>query len=246
MKKFFWLSAVWVCCAPAHAQFGSPAAKADASMDQLFKSTPVFTATESTAITSGSAPINVTSQMSFDHGSSRSEMNMADVHGGNLPPNALAQMKAIGLDKVINISPANKTNVYTIYPNIRSYICTQVPDSAAITGSNSVQITKVGTETVNGHPCIKNSVVVTSNGESHPFTTWNATDLNNFPIQICVTDQEASVTMTFRNISFAAVPASQFQPPAGFSKYDNLQALMQAAIMSHMSAAPAPPAAPNQ
>lgn len=247
MKKFLIiLSSVLIYNLPVLAQFGggSAAPSSDTSLDELFSGNPVFSATQIADITGPNGHINVKTQMYFDHGNSRSEMNMADVQG-SLPPNALAQMKAIGLDKVVTINPASKTSQLTIYPNIRSYFSTAVP-AAAKGASNSITITKIGSESVGGHSCIKNSVVVTSGGESHQFTTWNATDLRNFPIEIAISDQGTSVTMTFQNVSFAAIPAYEFQPPSAYSHYDNIQALMQAAMMSRMSASPTPPRTPNQ
>jgi hypothetical protein len=159
-------------------------------------------------------------------------MDMANVSGSSLPPNALAQAKAMGLDKVVIIAPSSKTKVFTIYPNLRAYISS--PSSSGATPTSNIQITKLGSEAVDGHPCVKDQVVLTLNGQPHQFMVWNATDLNNFPVQISITDQGTTATMNFQNISLGNVSASQFQPPSSYKHYDNVQELMQAAIISHV------------
>jgi hypothetical protein len=181
--------------------------------------------------------------MFYDHGNSRMEMNVANVSGGSLPPNAAAQMKSLGMDEVVTIAPSSKTNVYMIYPNLHAYMSASVPPGAG--ADADVQITKLGEETAAGHPCVKNKVVVTVNAQPHEFTVWNATDLKNFPVQISLSDQGTSATMTFQNIAFDGVAASEFQPPSGYTKYGSPQEMMQAILASH-GGAPGVPPAPNQ
>lgn len=225
----------------------APGADFDNGMEKLFNVTPVFSATMVTAITGPNGPMTVKSKMSFDHENSRTEMNMADVSGENLPPNAAARMQAMGMDKVVTITPADKKNVYLIYPNLHSYVAMPVPGNSA-TNSYKVEKTKLGTDTVDGHPCVKNKVVVAVNGEPHDFTAWNATDLNNFPIQIAMDQQGLNVTITFHDVSFDKLSSSLFQPPADYKEYSSMQDLMQSVITSHGGAGPGTPvpsAGPN-
>ncbi|HTR42595.1 MAG TPA: hypothetical protein VMH87_13360 [Pseudomonadales bacterium] len=227
---------------PALAQMGGGGGQNyNSGMDELFKANPVFSATMQTTINGPQGAMNVTSTMTYDHGNSRSEMNMANVSGPNLPPNAAAQMKALGMDVVVTIATVAKTNVYTIYPNLKAYVSNELPPEASATTSKpDIQITKLGNDTVAGHPCVKSKVVVTENGQPHEFTTWNATDLKNFPVQISISEQGVSATMTYQNISFGPVSASQFRPPTGYKVYESIPQLMQAAMMSHAGASQAP------
>ena len=73
--------------------------------------------------------MTVKSKMVFDHENSWTEMNMADVKGPNFPPQAVDQMKTIGMDDVVTIQPANKVNIYVIYPRIHSYVSMAIPSS---------------------------------------------------------------------------------------------------------------------
>lgn len=217
-------------------QMGGASPGLDNSMELLFSGNPVFSATMQTDIASARGSMSVAAKMFFDHGNSRTEMNVAGMQGSAISPQAAAQMKAMGMDQIVTIAPSSKTNVYMIYPNLHSYLSVSVPPQSAT--NNTLQTTKLGAETVSGHPCVKNKNTVTVNGQPHDFTTWNATDLKNFPIQISLTDEGTTITMSFQNISFSTVSASEFQPPTGYTKYSSPQEMMQAVIMSHANAFP--------
>ena len=235
---------------PVFAQMGGggPGASFGNGMEKLFDANPVFTATMQTRIEGPNGPMTVKSKMFFDHDNTRTEMNMADAQGGNLPPDAVSQMRALGMDKVVSIGLSDKKSVYMIYPNIRSYVAMDIPESAGpVTNAYQTGTTKLGEETVDGHACVKNKAEVWSGDETNEFTVWNATDLNNFPIQITMSQQDMSVTINFQNVSFDKLDISLFQPPAGYTRYGNIQDLMQSAIMNHpggMPGMPPPPAPP--
>jgi hypothetical protein len=238
------LAALLICGVRTFAQMGGPSGGAnfDNGMDKLFDSNPVFTATLQSAINTPNGPMDISSKMYFDHGNSRTDMNMDNAQGASLPPGALAQMKAFGMDQINTIAPATKTNVFLIYPNIHAYL--SMPTVASGQSTNDVQITKIGSDTVDGHPCIENKVIVMAGDQPHEFTVWNATGLKNFPVKISISEQGTSVTMSFQNISFDPIDASTFQPPAGDTRYDSIQALMQTVMMNHAGGAPAPGAPP--
>ncbi len=233
------LFSILICAPPAFAQVGGGGQ--NSGMDELFRANPIFSATMQTVINGPQGVMNVTSKMTYDHGNSRSEMNMANVSGPNLPPNAAAQMKALGMDVVVTISTTAKTNIVTVYPNLKAYISTTLPPSAVSTAKPDVQVTKLGNDTVAGHPCVKNKIIVTEDGQPHEFTAWNATDLNNFPVQIAIAEQGMSATMTYQNVSFGSVSASEFHAPAGYKSYNSIPELMQAAMASRSGGAGAPP-----
>src|SRR5579859_7053230 len=144
-KSLSVLFAVLACGVTAFAQMGG-GANFDSTLDQLFDKTPVFSATLQTVMSGPGGSMNASSKMFYDHGNSRSEMDMANVSGSSLPPNALAQAKAMGLDKVVIIAPSSKTKVFTIYPNLRAYISS--PSSSGATPTSNIQITKLGSEAV--------------------------------------------------------------------------------------------------
>lgn len=216
---------------PGVPQFGN-------GLDKLFGDNQTFSATLEMQMKNGGSPTTVSGKMDFDQGNSRFEMNVADMKGGSIPPDAAAQMKSAGLDRMVTISQADKDVVDVIYPNAQSYAeMTQASGSGATNSNAKIQTTELGKETVDGHPCVKNKAVVTDKeGNQHEFTVWNATDLKNFPIKIEMNEQGNDVTQSFKDISFAKPDASLFNPPAGYTKYDSVQEMMQAVMMKSISA----------
>jgi len=248
------LIAAAVCGLTAFGQVGSGPGPSGGSFDngleKLFGGTPVFSATMLTSMASPQGLMTVKTKMIYDHENSWTEMNMADVQSSNLPPQAIQaaeQMKSIGMDDVVSVATADKKNAYMIYPHIHSYVAIAIPPSAE-NGDFKVQTTKMGEETVDGHPCIKNDVVITNSVQSNDFTVWNATDLNNFPVKIAMTEQGAPVTISFENISFNKPDAGLFQPPAHYTRYGSIGDLYQSALMNHpggMPGMPSPSASPG-
>ena len=244
MKKYFPIVAFAVLCfgtIAADAQFdfagGQTMGGSGSGMEKLYGSNQTFSATLEMQVSNNGNPMTMSGKMSFDKGSSRTEMNMADMKGGGIPPEAMTQMKSMGLDRMVTVSQSASKIVYVIYPNAQSYAEMTPPDSAAAsTNENSqVEITKLGEETMNGHPCVKNKAVVTDKqGDKHQFTIWNATDLKDFPVKIEMNEQGNAITVSYQNISFSKPDASLFSPPTGYTKYASVQEMMQSVMMKKM------------
>lgn len=223
----------------AFAQFGGTPGgpKFDGAMAKLFGDNPAFSATLENQIKPASGdPITMPGKLAFAAGQARFEMNLSEVKGLTMPPSAAEQMKSMGLDQLITLSLPEKKVAYLIYPGLESYMANPLP--AAKTGTNDtskVEITEVGKDIVDGHPCVQNKVVVTDDhGATNAFTVWNATDLKKFPVKIFRVEQGAEVTMLFKNITLTPPPASAFELPAGYTRYDNVQTMMQTEMMKKM------------
>jgi len=138
---------------------------------------------------------------------------------------------------MVTIARPDKKAAYLVYPGMQSYAEIQLSnaDSAPTNSDYKVETTEIGKDTVDGHPCVENKVVVTDkNGVKHESTVWNATDLKKFPVKIQTTEQGGNVTLLFKNVSLTKPAASLFDPPADFKKYDNVQQLMQQEMMKRM------------
>lgn len=247
MKKILSvLFAATVCAVPGFAQTGAATpgnGDFDNGMEKLFGANPVFSATMFTTISGPNGPMTVKAKYVFDHENSWTDMNMADVQSSNLPPqanDAVARMKSIGMDEVVSIMTADKKNAYMVYPHIHSYVAVPIPPSP---GAKDFKLstTRKGEGTVDGHPCVKSDVVITTKAQSNDFTVWNATDLKNFPIKIALTAQGMPVTITFRNVSFDKPSTGLFQPPPHFTRYGSIAELMESAVMNHPSGMPGMP-----
>ena len=103
MKKHLSILALAVFCFgifPVHAQMGGTPGvpQFGNGMDKLFGDNQTFSATLEMQMGNAGSPTTMSGKMSFDKGSSRSEMNMADMKGGNIPPDAaITMMKSAGL-----------------------------------------------------------------------------------------------------------------------------------------------------
>jgi hypothetical protein len=226
--------------APGGPSFGGPTSK-------LFGANQTFAAALEMQVTDKSGkPVVMPGKLSFDTGKSRFEFNMAEMKGGQLPPGAAAQMKAMGMDVNVTISRPDKNLFYLVLPGMQSYVEMPLPkeDRAPTNTDFKVETTELGKDTTDGHPCVKNKYVVTDDeGVKHESTVWNATDLKNFPVKIQTTANGEQVTMLFKNVSLTKPAASVFEAPAGYTKYDTMQALMQQQMMKAMGGAGGMPGA---
>jgi hypothetical protein len=172
-------------------------------------------------------------KIAYLEGKSRFEMDMGKVQGGNVPPNQAAQMKQMGMDQIITISRYDKKVVEIIMPSLKGYYEQPLTDAASTKAPADFKadITELGKETLDGHPCVKNKYSITSpEGGVQTSTVWNATDLNRFPIKIEVNEPSGKVVMHFTDIVTARPDAALFEPPSDLKKYDNMMSL----IMSKM------------
>lgn len=176
-------------------------------------------------------------KITFDSGKSRFEMDMSQMKSSRLSSSEADQMKQMGLEKIVTIGRPDKKMSYLIYPGLQSYVENSMQNTEAATSAQDfkVQTTELGKETVDGHPCVKNQVVVTDKqSNTNEFITWNATDLKNFPVKLETSGNSKPVTMSFKNISFTKPDAAEFDLPAGYTKYDSVMAMMRDQIMKQM------------
>jgi hypothetical protein len=211
------------------------------SMIKLFGDNQAFSADlEIHAGAAGGDMATMPGKMAFDSGKSRFEMNVSDAKGGQIPPDAAAHMKEMGMDKTVMISRPDEKMAYLIYPDLSSYATLPLDDPEATkpVSAFKMQTTELGKETVDGHPCVKNKAVVTDeSGKTHESTLWNATDLKTFPVKMEMTEQGQTVTLLFKNVKIAKPDAVGFSVPTKFQKYDSLMALMQHEMAKRMGGA---------
>lgn len=240
IQRFVPILCAVVLCAPAYAQPSMlPTDTFSGPMVKLFAGNRAFSAeAECRVATSASQITTFPEKIDFDSGKSRLEVNISDVKGNPLTAVIADQAKAWGIDKTVAISRPDIKTVYGVYPGLSAYDATpmQDPDEAKPASAFKIRRTKLGEESVDGHPCVKHKAVVTDEqGKSQEFTIWNATDLNKFPVKIEMIRQEGSgarsftndVTVVFRNVKTSKPAAALFEPPAGYKKYKSDEELMQ-------------------
>jgi hypothetical protein len=242
------IAAIALACS-VHAQPGHMSGpNFNGSTAKLFGQNTAFSATVEVQITTPQGQtMSMPGKLAFDSGKSRYEISIGDAKGTQMQPGMAEHLKAMNMDTTITITRPDKQTSSVVYPGLSAYIESplQDPDAAKADSSFKMDSTELGKETIDGHPCVKNKVVVTNDaGKTHESTVWNATDLKNFPVKIEMVEQAHTMTMLFKDIKTSKPDAALFDPPADDKKYDNLSALMQAEMMKRMGTVTMPPGHP--
>jgi len=178
-----------------------------------------------------------------------------------IEPDALAQVKPLGLDSVVSIIRPEQKAALIVFPKLSAFVKLDMPPSEAQAFLTRAKIerTTVGKEKMEGHPCVKQRVVITDDGgKKSEATVWTATDLRDFPVCVATKEKEGLVVIRFRQIQFTRTDAGKFEPPAGFVECGDIQVLMAGPVVKYMKdngtalktnakskpAAPKPAAAP--
>ena len=228
------------------AQFGQTPS-INGSIEKLFGDNTAFSAdVEFQTVYSPGQTTTTPGKIAYDSGKTRFEVDFSEVKGQTTP--GMAQhMKQMGMSKTVVISRPDTKTSYFVYPDINAYAETPLQNPAAAEADKAPKIdtSELGRESLDGHECIKNKVVVTDDkGKTHEFTTWNATDLKKFPIKIETVDQPRATTMLFKNVKTSKPDAALFEAPADFKKYTSQRELMQQEMMKHMPGMNMPPGHP--
>ncbi len=104
---------------------------------------------------------------------------------------------------------------------------------------------KVGTETIDGHPCIKYDAIFYRKSkpeEKHKATLWEAQDLKDFAIQTefsVPANQQfpgsgGKMVMKFKDIKLGAATASMFEVPRDYRKVNSIPEVMGMGGMGNM------------
>jgi len=166
----------------------------------------------------------------------RVEIDLTQIRNKDMPAGTAATLKAMGMAQVVSIIRPDKGQVYVIYPDQRVLLAMPLPkeDLQGSAKTPKVQKTELGRETIDGHPCVKNKAVVSdSSGHTIEAITWDATDLHDLPIQIQTQEKDTISTVHFKQVQFEAPSSAVFEPPSGFTQYDNTRDL-QMGVMKKM------------
>jgi hypothetical protein len=224
---------------------GSAGPNLGGSMAKLFGDNKEFSGNLEMGIKSQQGPITIPGKIAFSDGKSRFEMDLTQMKSEKMPPEATAQIKAMGMDKMVIISRPDKKLSFMLYPGLQAYVQTAMGEADAKPASAyKIELTELGKETVDGHPCIKNKAVVTDEqGAKHESTLWSATDLKKFPVKIELAEGGSEVTMLFKDVKLAKPEGGQFDVPSDLTKYDSMQAMIQQVMMKRIGGAAGQPPA---
>lgn len=147
-------------------------------------------------------------------------------------------MPAMG--KMVTISLPAKKMAYQIMTVMKAYCETPIPDAADGSAETPKVVRKVeGKETVEGYDCEKvRNTITTKDGTTVEVFSWEAKKLDGIPVKTETKTPEGTFTMTFKDIKTGKPPASAFEIPAGFTKYNSMQEMMMQGIMKMMQQMP--------
>jgi hypothetical protein len=219
----FWLAGASLSLAQMGA--GSPGGMG-AAFTKLFGDITAFSAKAEVRVLDKSQQEVMKGPMSFAllDNKVRVELDMAEFKNKGEPAGANDELKQMGMSHVVSVIRPDKKVIYVIYPDHKALASMPLSkeEAEAAEKKPTLQKTETGKETVDGHPCIKNTVIVTGDkGKILEATTWNATDLKDFPVQIQTRDQNNYTSIvTYRQVQLAKPDAGQFDPPAGYKHYN--------------------------
>jgi hypothetical protein len=171
----------------------------------------------------------------------RVEMDATQIKNREMHPGLPAMLRQMGMAQVVSIIRPDKKTVYVIYPDQKAVLNVPLPNDGSKDGKEpKVEKTPLGKETIDGHPCVKNKVLIKSeNDKPLEAITWNATDLKDFPVQVEITDEGNISVIHFKEVQFVKTDAKQFDAPAGFTEYKTEEQLKEA-VMRKMQGTPPP------
>lgn len=165
----------------------------------------------------------------------RMDIDVNQIKSSEMPQDLLPSLKQMGMDQMTVIMRPDQKIILSCYPRMKSYVETPMTSKEEATAAKAYKIdkTRLGKETIDGHPCEKNKVVLTDSsdkkGEKYVATVWNATDLKDFPVQMQIVDQGSTVLMKFKDVKLGNPGATRFEAPAGMTKYTDPTKLLQEA-----------------
>ena len=206
----------------------------NSAMIKLFGDLPAFSGNATVQVLTSNRveTMRMPSVFTALNGSLRIDVDEGLIKSPQVPPSDIAKLKASGLDRVNSVNRPDKKMIYIIYPHVQSYAAMPLSAEDADLANEKLTRIPIGKETIDAHPCVKNhSVVKNAKGVVLiEAVTWNATDLQNFPIQIEVKENGNTSVTHFQSVSFARPDARLFDPPAGFKQYSDPADLGAAAL----------------
>jgi len=214
----------------------------NAAMTKLFGDVKSFSAKADMRVLDNADKESMSMGMTFAllDGMVRMEIDLAQMKSAALPPNATASLKQMGMDRLTTLVLPEKKAVYVIYPTLQAYVEMPLPEEEAAAAKKDFKISKteLGKETIDGHACVKNKVLLTDDkGEKHEVLVWEAADLKSFPLQMRMSDRGTNVVIRYKDVQFARPDAKQFEAPAGYTKHADVMQLMQVAMQKMMNGA---------
>jgi hypothetical protein len=235
------VAGVWLCSnALAQMPGGSPGG-VNAALTQLFGKNNTFTAkAQMRALDKDKAEL-VSGPLDFAMlaGNVRVDVDISQLKSKQMPAETLASLKQYGMEKIASVFRADKKVMYLIYPALQICLDSPLPkeESDSIAHPPKFTTTELGRETLDGVAVVKNKIGYTdAKGEEHNAYTWNAPSLKGFPLQIQTDEKGNTLILRLSDVKLSKPDAKLFELPAGYEKFADMQAMMQAVMKKMLGA----------
>jgi hypothetical protein len=195
---------------------------------RLFAGHPGFTAKSEVRMSDKNQKETISVVMNFAYleNKIRMEIDLAQMKNKDLPDGIASQLKQLGMDQVVTLIRLDWKSVQVIYPKLQACLTQPLPKET--TPEPKMVKQTIGKETLDGQPCVKNKVTISSTkGAAEELTVWQATNLKDFPLQILAKQGDETVITRYRQVQLVKPDAKLFDLPAGCKEYSDTRAFMR-------------------
>lgn len=207
---------------------------------KLFDSYKGFSATAAISVQEegNDSPTTLESTYEMSEGRCRVDLDLAKLKSEDMPAEALAQVKLLGMGELTTLVFPAEGMTYLIYPKLKAYAAISTPALKTVnkTGTEKLEEAVLGQEKVDGYTCIKKKVRATGQGGAKSeLLVWAAKELNGFPIQVITKQDGSTVTIVFKNPRIEPPLPSRFVLPTDYTSYKDMQTLMQKEVAKRLT-----------
>jgi hypothetical protein len=166
----------------------------------------------------------------------RIEIDVAQSEDPKMTPAVVANMKKMGLDKMIAIERPDQGIVHIFYPHLLAYADQPLKKpKAARKGINSIEFTLPGTEIIDGHRCIrKQGSYNDEEVKNQEISVWLALDAQNFPVKMKFKNEGNDITLLFQDLKLGRPDDALFEISPRLKKYSDVNRLAREEVPKRM------------
>jgi hypothetical protein len=214
---------------PVQAQMGagaSPMPGLDSALRAIFDTETAFSATATMAMQGGGQDMNMTVKVSVLDGMTKTDIDMADINGGMIPPQAMTQIKALKMDKITTLIINDGNTSVVIYPGMKAYV--ESPTSGVEdAGDCSIEVTGTSDDEIDGKTFLKKELNVNCKSfEQQKFSVWAEKANPDMPVRLVTEQNGVTLTMTLSDVKMEKPDAADFVAPAEFQKFGSMPELL--------------------
>ncbi len=219
---------------PPGAAGGLSQSIAAAVVTKLFVGVSGFTAQAEMRVLdkAGREQMRTPMQYAWRAGAVRMDVDLAQIQSGNQKPEMIAGLRRMGMDRQSSIMLPASGRLVMAYPTLQGFAELPLPkqDAAVLVEEFKIERTEVSREKAAGRDCVKQRVILTGGSNRKvQANVWLALDLKNFPVQVEIEEGTQVVAFRFSEVKLAAPDEAFFAPPAGYTRFPTMSALVQAA-----------------